>query len=53
MGVAGKGNSANLLFVEIGWRGNVRSDGDLNKRRIYDLSKLFCASQVRYIYRFL
>ena len=23
------------------------ADGDLNKRRIYDLSKLFCAPQVR------
>ena len=23
-------------------------DGDLNKRRIYDLSELFCAPQVRY-----
>ena len=32
----------------IGRRGNVRADGDLNKRRIYDLSELFCAPQVRY-----
>ena len=30
---------------------NVRADGDLNglnKRRIYDLSELFCVPQVRY-----
>ena len=26
---------ANLPFVEIGRRGNVRADSDLNKRRIY------------------
>ena len=25
-----------------------RADGDLNKRRIYDLTELFCAPQVRY-----
>ena len=29
-------------------RGNVRADGDLNKRTIYALSELFCAPQVRY-----
>ena len=49
IGVAAKESSANLPFVEIGWRGNVRADGDLNKRRIYDLSELFCAPQVRYM----
>ena len=48
IGVAEKESSANLPFVEIGRRGNVRADGDLNKRRIYDLSELFCAPQVRY-----
>ena len=48
IGVAEKESSANLPFVEIGQRGNVRADGDLNKRRIYDLSELFCAPQVRY-----
>ena len=48
IGVAEKESSANLPFVEIDQRGNVRADGDLNKRRIYDLSKLFCAPQVRY-----
>ena len=29
-------------------KGNVRADGDLIKRRIYDLSELFCAPQARY-----
>ena len=48
IGVAEKESSANLPFVEIGRRGNVRADGDLNKRRVYDLSELFCAPQVRY-----
>ena len=48
IGVAEIESSANLPFVEIGRRGNVRADGDLNKRRIYDLSELFCAPQVRY-----
>ena len=48
IGVAEKESSANLPFVEIGRRGNVRADGDLNKRRIYDLNELFCAPQVRY-----
>ena len=46
--VAEKESSANLPFLEIVWRGNVRADGDLNKRRIYDLSELFCAPLVRY-----
>ena len=41
IGVAEKESSANLPFVEIGRRGNVRADGDFNKRRIYDLSELF------------
>ena len=48
IGVAKKESSANLPFAEIGRRGNVRADGDLNKRKIYDLSGLFCAPQVRY-----
>ena len=48
IGVAEKESSANLPFVEIGRRGNVRADGDLSKRRIYDLSELFCAPQVGY-----
>ena len=48
IGIAEKESSANLPFVEIGRRGNVRADGDLNKRRIYDLSELLCAPQVRY-----
>ena len=47
IGVAEKESSANLPFVEFGRRGNVRAEGDLNKRRIYDLSELFCAPQVR------
>ena len=51
IGVAEKESSANLPFVEIGRRGNVRADGDLNKRRIYDLSELFCAPQVRYTFK--
>jgi len=50
IGVAEKEGSANSPFVEIGRRGNVRADGDLNERRIYDLSELFCAPQVRYKY---
>ena len=29
-------------------KGNVRADGDLIKRSIYDLSELFCAPQARY-----
>ena len=36
------------FFVEIGGRGNVRADCDLNKRTIYDLSELLCAPQGRY-----
>ena len=48
IGVAEKESSANLPFVEIGWAGNVRADGDLNKRRIYDFSELFSAPQVWY-----
>ena len=47
IGVAEKESSTNLPFVEIGRRGNVRADCDLNERRIYDLSELFCAPQVR------
>ena len=35
IGIAEKESSANLPFVEIGRRGNVRADGDLNKRRIF------------------
>ena len=46
IGVVKKESSANLLFVEFGRRGNVRAEGDLKKRRIYDLSELFCAPQV-------
>ena len=38
----------NLPFVEIGRRGNVRADCDLNKRTIHDLSEILCAPQVRY-----
>ena len=49
IGVAEKESSTKSPFVEIGRRGNVRADGDLNKRRIYDLNELFCAPQVRYI----
>ena len=37
IGVAEKESSAKSPFVEIGRRGNRRADGDLNKRRIYDL----------------
>ena len=48
IGEAEKESSAKSSFVEIGRRGNVRKDGDLNKRKIYDLSELFCAPQVRY-----
>ena len=48
IGVAEIESSANVPFAEIGRRGNVRADGDLNRRRIYDLSELFCAPQVRY-----
>ena len=33
----------NLPLPFNGEENNVRADGDLNKRRIYDLSKLFCA----------
>ena len=49
IGVAEKVTSTKSPFVEIGWRGNVRVDGDLNKRRIYDLNELFCAPQVWYM----
>ena len=49
IGVAEKETSTKSPFVEIGWRGNVRVDGDLNKRRIYDLNELFCAPQVWYM----
>ena len=43
IGVTEKESSGKSPFVEIGRRGNVRAGGDLNKRRIYDLSELFCA----------
>ena len=49
IGVAEKESIAKSPFVEIGRRGNVRVDGDLNKRRIYDLNELSCAPQVRYM----
>ena len=39
----------NYLLLRSVVEENVRADGDLNKRRIYDLSELFCAPQVRYI----
>ena len=47
--VAEKESNAKSPFVEIGRRGNVGADGDLSKRRIYNLNELFCAPQVRYI----
>ena len=48
IGVAEKESSTKSPFVEIGRRGNVRADGDLNKRSEL-LNELFCAPQVRYI----
>ena len=47
--VAEKESNAKSPLVEIGRRGNVRADGDLSKRRIYNLNELFCAPQVQYI----
>ena len=38
----------NYLLLRLVGEENVRADDDLNKRRIYDLSELFCAPQVRY-----
>ena len=49
IGVAEKESSANLPFVEFGRRGNVRAEGDLKKRRIYDLSELFCAHKFDWV----
>ena len=36
----------NYLLLRSVEKENVRTDGDLNKRRICDLSELFCATQV-------
>ena len=48
IGVADKESSEKFPLVEISRKGKVWADSDCNKR-MYDVSELFCALQVRYI----